>query len=266
MRPLSVVAVALWPTWAAATCPPAEPEPPGSFAVAAPTALIVTHATGVHDPRLATKPGIDAAVALARREGLPVIYLQDDSPPDSYFAGDCAPERRIRSEGGELGFGVPDDAVVSVGGHLEMCLSVSWHEVLLQWSKRPPRSRTLTVFMDGVYSNAKAIDEQDPYYDALSRFMNVVTYGRPGGEHWPKLTLLETLGIIIEPAAQIDYLVRVLPNWARTMPPAYRVELWLNGALARRLQGGEGRMAPVLRFDFRDSALDPALSLRQPNP
>ncbi len=62
-----------------------------------------------------------------------------------------------------------------LGGHLEMSLSVSWHEVLMQRAQRPPRSRTLTVFMDGVYSNAKSIDRQDPNCDALSHIMNVVT-------------------------------------------------------------------------------------------
>lgn len=270
MRRLLLLLSSLLSAAGHAACPPTEPGPASQVRLQGNAALIVTHATTVHDPRLATKAGVDAAVAAARKARMPVVYLQDDSPPETYFADDCSPDFRVGSEGGELGFAVPDDTVASVGGHLEMCLSVSWHEILLQWSRRPPRNHTLVAYMDAIYSNAKGIDESAPYFEALGRFMNVVTYGRPGGEQWPKLSLLETLGVIIDPAAQLDYLVSVLPNWARTLPPEYRVELRLNGELARVLRGATGRGAPTLTFDFRDSALEAVgaaeISSRRPAP
>ncbi|MCB1927034.1 MAG: hypothetical protein KDH17_03250 [Rhodocyclaceae bacterium] len=266
----AVLPLLLLPIMAAAACPPAEPISPSGVRLQAPEALIVTHASRVHDPRLVTKPGIDAAIAHARAAGLPVVQLQDDGPPESYFTDDCAADYRVHSEGGELAFAVPDRRILSVGGHLELCLSTTWHEILLQWSRRPPHDRMLTIFMDAVYSNGKGIDEASPHFEALGRFMSVVTYGRPGGESWPKLSLLETLGLIIDPQAQYDYLAQVLPNWARTMPTSYRVEMRLNGDLARVLRAGEGRDAPTLVFDFRDSAIDAdvddAFSSRRPAP
>ncbi len=60
--------------------------------------------------------------------------------------------------------------------------------------------------------------------------------------------------------------MRMLPNWERTMPADDRVTLWLNGERARRLRDGRGRDEPALRFVFRDTAIDAALSLRRPDP
>ncbi|MCB1909773.1 MAG: hypothetical protein KDH15_20625 [Rhodocyclaceae bacterium] len=268
MRALPVPTLLLLPILAIAACPPTEPVAAADIALHSPAALIVTHASTVHDPRMVTRPGLDAAIALARARGLPVVQLQDDGPAESYFAGDCAADFRVRSQGGELGFEVPDEQVLSVGGHLEMCLSTTWHEILLQWARRPPHDRVLTIFMDAIYSNGKGIDETSRHFDALARFMGVVTYGRPGGESWPKLSLLETLGVIIDPQGQRDYLAQVLPNWARTMPDTYRVEMWLDGELARVLRAGGGSGAPTLVFDFRDSAMtngfDDELTGRRP--
>ena len=51
--------------------------------------------------------------------------------------------------------------------------------------------------MDGVLSNGKYFEEKDPYYRDYIRFMSIVKCARPAGEYFPKLTLLETMGIVI---------------------------------------------------------------------
>lgn len=247
-----------------ATCPPHAFTPDKKVRLQGDTLMIVTHATSAHDARLATKRGIDEALRLARSSHIPVIYLQDDSPGELYFMSDCAPDYWVQSQGGEIGFEVTPGQLYITGGHLEMCMSATLHDVLLNWSRRPQRDYSVTYLMDAIYSNGKGIDESDPYFADFERFMEVVTYGRAGGEHWPKLTLLETLGIIRDEGRQLDYLQRMLPHYERTLSTDYRVELRLNDGPARVLQPGRGKRPPVLRFTFLDSALaltDPASTI-----
>lgn len=256
---------------ALAACPPGELTPPERVRLEGRRLLLVTHATSIHDARIATKRGVDEAVRRARESGDAVVFLQDDGPWESYFADDCAPDYRVRSEGGELGFAVPATSVLIAGGHLELCLASSVNELLLQWSRRPPGDLTMSFLMDAIYSNGKLIEPADPFYEEFARFLGIVTYGRPGGEHWPKLTLLETLGIIGDEDRQLRYLQRALPQWERTLPREYRVELTLNGERKVVLRAGKGARPPLMRFEFVDSALPDAadsgeLSSRRPSP
>lgn len=240
---------------ALAVCPPHEFTDPARVRLTADSVLIVTHATSAHDARFSTKRGVDEAVYFAKSRQIPVVYLQDDSPEQFYFMADCRPDYWVSSEGGEIRFDVPAHVYVA-GGHLELCLSSTVHDVLLAWAKEPKRSLTLTYLMDAVYSNGKSVDESDPYYADFRRFMDVVTYGRPGGEHWPKLTLLETMGIIQKVEHELPYLINILPHYARTLPADYRVELALNDSVARVLRPGRGWNPPTLRFNFVDSAIN----------
>ena len=85
--------------------------------------------------------------------------------------------------------------------------------------------------------------------------MSVVTYGRSGGEHWPKLTLLETMGVIVREEPGYEYLKRILPHYGRTLPADYQVEIQVNDSASRVLRRAKERNAPTLRFHFVDSAL-----------
>jgi hypothetical protein len=85
--------------------------------------------------------------------------------------------------------------------------------------------------------------------------MNVVTYGRPGGEHWPKLSVLESMGIIVREDHELEYLKQSLPRWDRTMPADYRVALQLNDSVKKVLRPAPGWKPPTLLFHFVDSAL-----------
>jgi hypothetical protein len=116
-------------------------------------------------------------------------------------------------------FDIPATHVIVAGGHLELCLATTMNDVLDRWSRQPPARRTMTFVMDAIYSNGRLVDEGDPYFADLQRFMNVVTYGRPGGETWPKLTLLETMGVIGRLNREREYVRRILPHWERAMPP-----------------------------------------------
>lgn len=219
--------------------------------------MIVTHATSTHDSRFATKRGTDEAIRFARHNGIPLIYLQDGSPQQFYFMEDCTPDYWVYSEGGELSFEVAPAKVYVIGGHLEMCLGTTLNAVLYSWSKQPARDREMTILMDAVYSNGKSVDTSAPYYENFQKIMSVIMYGRPMGEHWPKITLLGTMGIINKEEQQIEYLKSVLPKYAQTLAANYRVELQLNNALPKILQTGQGWRPPTLRFHFVDSAIAP---------
>lgn len=240
---------------ALAACPPRELSDPAKVRLRGDAALIVTHASSNDDGRLASKFGVDAAVRFARHQGMPVVYLQDERPAENYFMEDCRPDHWVRSLDGEVEFDFDAAQVFVAGGHLEACLARTLNDVLDAWMRKPRRDLTLTFFMDGIFSNGKSLEEADPYYRDFQRFMGIVTYGRPAGEHFNKLTLLEIMGIVLRERDQFRYLERVLPRFERILPADYRVELRVGDSRnVRVLRPGRGRGAPVLRFEFIDSA------------
>ena len=256
MRALVVLLLSLLPQFALASCPPHPFANPKNVRLNGDAVLIVTHATSYHDARVATKRGVDEAVAYAKRKRIPVVYLQDESPANLYFMDDCNPDYWVASQNGEVSFPVTPSHVYVVGGHLELCLSETLHDVLASWAKQPKRNLTLTFLMDGIYSNGRSIEENDPFYADFEKFMGVVTYSRPGGEHWPKLSLLEIMGVIRSEEQQLNYLKGVLPHYARTMPPDYRVTVRMNDSVSKVLQSAPGWKPPTLLFHFIDSALE----------
>jgi len=255
-------ALALSAMPALASCPAHAMTAPDQVRLNADSVLIVTHASSNDDGRAVTKLGVDNAVYYARQKRIPVVYLQDERPAQNYFVEDCNPDYWVASEGGELRFEVTPSHVYTVGGHLEICLSSTLNEVLLSWSKQPRRNLTITYLMDGIFSNGKSLDESDRYYREYQRFMGIVTYNKPAGEYYQKLSLLETMGIIITEQLQYQYLERILPRYDRTMPADYRVELKLMDSRVKVLQPGRGSRPPVLRFEFIDSAI--TLDARDP--
>jgi hypothetical protein len=151
-------------------------------------------------------------------------------------------------------FDVPASRLYLIGGHLEECLSATVHDVLLNWSRKPKRNLTVTYFMDGIFSNGRNIQDSDPYIRRYRRFISIATYNKPAGEHYQKITLLETMGVIIDQKRQYEYLERILPHYERTLPD-YRVEVKLMDSPARVVQRGRGERPPVLRFRLIDSAV-----------
>lgn len=255
LRAFAFLLFALLAYFARAACPPHEFADPAKIRITGDSVMVVVHPTSVHDARLATKRGIDEAVRFAKARGIPVIYLQDDGPEKFYFMDDCSPDHWVYSQGGEVGFAVPASHLYIVGGHLEMCMSTALHDILYQWAKGPPRQLKVTYFMDAIYSNGKVIDPSDPFYNDFKRFLDVVTYGRPGGEHWPKLTLLETMGVIRREEHELEYIRQILPRWDTTFPREYRVEVQLNDSVKKVLRQTSGWHPPTLLFHFVDSAL-----------
>lgn len=247
---------------ARAVCPPHRLAKAAEVELNGPELMIVTHATSTHDARFSAKRGVDEAVRFARNRGIPVIYLEDDTPGKYYYMEDCAPDYWVFSQGGEisLDLGVVRQLYI-VGGHLELCLSATLHDTIHQWAQRPPQDRTITYFMDAIYSNGKLIDPGDPFYNDFQRFMGIVTYGRPGGEHWPKLSLLETLGVILREEHEFEYLKQALPRWDTSFPPEFRVELQLNDSVKKVLRAADGWHPPTVLFRFIDSALNYDLPL-----
>ena len=84
--------------------------------------------------------------------------------------------------------------------------------------------------------------------------MDIVTYGRPGGEYWPKLTLLETMGIINKEEHELEYINKILPRWDTTFPKNFRITVKLNNSVEKVLRAAPGWNPPTVRFHFVDSA------------
>ena len=242
------------PAWSA--CPKHEITPPDQVRIADDSVMIVVHQSSTHDARFSTKRGIDEAVRFAKARKIPVIYLQDDTPDEFYFMEDCYPEHWVYSQGGEISFEVTASHVYIVGGHLELCMSIALHDIIYQWSKRAPRDFTVTYLMDAIYSNGRMIEPTDPFYADFDRFMGIVTWGRPGGEHWPKLSLLETMGIIRREEHELDYIRKILPRWDRTFPSNYRIAAKMNDSVTKVLRAAPGWHPPTILFHFVDSALN----------
>ncbi|MGP1677775.1 MAG: hypothetical protein ACTS6J_11530 [Burkholderiales bacterium] len=240
--------------WAA--CPPHKLVEPAQVKLRSDAVMIVVHGTSTFDARFSAKRGIDEAVRFAKGKRIPVIYLQDDSPEQFYFMEDCNPDYWVFSAEGEINFDVPSSHVYIAGGHLELCLSAAANAVLFQWAKKAPGNYRVTYLMDAIYSNGKVIDPSDPFYADFVRFRDIVTYGRPGGEHWPKLNLLETMGVIVKEEHQLEYIKQILPRWDKTFPKTYRVELQLNGSATKVLRSAPGWNPPTLSFEFIDSAIN----------
>jgi hypothetical protein len=236
-----------------AACPKHGYTDPADVKLSGNAVMIVTHASSNDDGRIATKLGVDQAIRFAKERRIPVVYLQDDRPEEAYFMEDCKPDYWVFSTG-EVEFDVPASRLYLIGGHLEECMSATVHDVLLNWSRKPKRNLTVTYFMDGIFSNGRYIEESDPYSARYRKFINVVTYSKPAGEHFQKITLLETMGVIRNEKQQYEYLERILPHYERTLPD-YRVELKLMDSPVRVVQRGKGDRPPVLRFHFIDSAI-----------
>lgn len=240
---------------ASAACRRHDITPPSAIKINGDSVMIVVHQSSTYDARFSTKRGVDEAVRYAKDRKIPVIYLQDDTPDEYYFMADCYPDYWAFSAGGEINFEVTASHVYIVGGHLELCMSAALHDIIYQWAKRSPRNFKITYFMDAIYSNGKMIDPSDPFYHDFDRFLSIVTYGRPGGEHWPKLSLLETMGIIRKEENMLNYIQQILPRWDTTFPNSYRIEVQLNDSPKKVLRATGGPSSPTVLFHFVDSAL-----------
>lgn len=228
--------------------------PPSKVKINGDTVMIVVHQSSTYDARFSSKRGVDEAIRYAKNKKIPVIYLQDDTPEEFYFMEDCYPDYWVFSAGGEIRFDVPVSHLYIVGGHLELCMSAALHDIIYQWSKRRPQDFKITYLMDAIYSNGKMIDPSDPFYHDFDRFLSIVTYGRPGGEHWPKLSLLETMGIIRKEEHALNYIKQILPRWDTTFPDVYQIEVQLNRSVKKVLRAADGWFPPTVLFHFVDSA------------
>lgn len=254
VKHLLFIVLALCAGLAHAYCPPRPLGTPDEIKVVQDSLLIVTHASTKYDARLATKYGLDLATNFARMRGIPMVYLQDDAIEANYFTEECAPEYWLYSASGELGFEVQSSNVFLAGGHLEQCLFTTVNEVILSWAGQEERDLSMTFLMDAIYSSGELIMDGDEYFADYSTFMRILNYGRGEDGPWPKITLLETAGLIRQQARVVEYLKRTLPNLETSLPRDYRVELYLNDAEVAVLRDPLLWSSPVLQIRFVDSA------------
>lgn len=249
-----LLALALCSKAALAVCLQPQFNDPSQVKPNSDAVLLVTHASSTYDTRLSSKRGIDKAVSFAKSKGIPVIYLQDNTPAEKYFTADCSPDYRVFSRDGELPFEVKASRVYVVGGHIEQCLSRTIEGVINSWARQQTRNLSLTFLMDSIYSTGELVEESDPYYDAFSQFRRIIAHRRTDADPMPKLTLLETLGVIDQEESEIEFLARTLPNSGEVLTSRYKVELSLNSMLTRQIEAEpEGAIARI-RFNFVDSA------------
>lgn len=253
MKYFLILLLSVWSGLAHASCHKTVFANPDQIEVNSDSVLIVTHATTVFDPRFSSKRGVDEAISYARVKGIPIIYLQDNSPEQSYFMDDCKPDFRAFSSDGEVSFEIRPSKVYVVGGHLEQCLYNTVTDVLSSWAKQSSRNLTLTFLMDGIYSNGDLIRDTDYYRRDYGLYMRAQTHRYREDDPWPKITLLDSLGIINQEDNEIEYLRRTLPDYTSIMPEEYRVELKLNNVPAVQLQEAPEDVAPTLQFNFVDS-------------
>jgi hypothetical protein len=255
MKSLLLVLLALFAGLAQAYCPSPTLGTPDEIRADQDSLLILTHASTKFDGRLATKYDVDRATQFARQHGIPMIYLQDDAAEANYFTEDCAPQYWLHSANGELGFEVQSSNVYVAGGHLEQCLFTTVNEVIASWAGQERRDLSLTYLMDAIYSSGELIRDSDDYAADYGMFMRVLDYGRADDAPWPKITLLETAGLIRQQDRMVDYLKRTLPNFASGFSRGYRVELYLNDDEVAVLQDPPLWDTPVLQIRFVNSAL-----------
>ncbi len=255
MRILLFAMFSLWAGMAQAYCPPLTPGAPAEIRADQDSLLILTHASTKYDGRLATKYGVDRATRFARRHGIPMVYLQDDADESNYFTEDCSPQYWLYSASGELGFEVQSSNVYVAGGHLEQCLFTTINEVISSWAGQEKRDISLTYLMDAIYSSGELIRDSDEYSTDYGMFMRVLNYGRAEDAPWPKITLLETAGLIRQQDRVVEYMKRTLPDFRSSLSRNYRVELYLNDDEVAVLQDPPVWDTPVLKIHFVDSAL-----------
>lgn len=254
MKRLLFVFLALFAGLAQAYCPPRALGAPDEIKVEQDSLLIVTHASTKYDARLATKFGLDLAINFAKVRGIPMVYLQDDAVEANYFTEECSPEYWLYSANGELGFEVQSSNVFLAGGHLEQCLFTTVNEVISSWAGQRERDLSMTFLMDAIYSSGELVSESDEYFADYSTFMRVLNHGRTEEGPWPKITLLETAGLIGQQKKLVDYLKRTLPSFEYALPRDYRIELYLNDDEVAVLQDPLLWSTPVLQIHFVDSA------------
>lgn len=249
-----VLALAVFSEAALATCQKPPFTHPARVVLDSDAVLLVTHASATYDTRQSSKPGIDRAVRFARQKGIPVIYLEDKTPEAQYFTADCAPDYRVFSRDGEVPFELKATHVYVVGGHLEHCLARTVEGVVSSWARQQVRDRTLTFLMDGIYSTGELVEESDPFYKDFTQFKRAIAHRRTDADPMPKLTLLETLGLIDEEETEIEFVRRALPNSGEVLTAAYEVELSLNNTRSRKVPTEPGKALGRIRFNFLDSA------------
>lgn len=257
MKALFLLALLLPVPAFAAPCGSHSFTAPEKVQLAGPAALIVTHPSTLWDGRFSSKVGMDAAVAFAKKNGLPVVYLEGEEEKQTYFFSDCDPTYWVSSFGGEFEFPIETNHIYSVGGHWELCQRNTQEGLMQAWAHKRGVDLRFTQVMDGLYSYGGYVRDFDPYYASFRRFLEIVTYRKPGRDTWPhpKLNLLEMMGVIQDGAQQIDYLVRGLPSFS-ALGEEYEVQLFLNGEFVQVVRNSTGPRKSVLRFEFVDSLFD----------
>lgn len=254
MKLLVVLALVLFSQAALANCQRPPFTSPSQVMLNGDAVMLVTHASATYDTRLASKLGVDRAIRAARQKGIPVVYLEDRTPEEGYFAADCSPDYRVFSRDGEVPFEVRVSRVFVVGGHLEHCLARTVKDVIASWARQPVRDRSLTFLMDGIYSTGELIEESDPFYQDFRQFKRAIAHRRTDADPSPKFSLLETLGLIDREEAELEFLRRALPNSGEVLTAAYDVVLSLNGTLTTKIRGESAKTTARIRFSFVDSA------------
>lgn len=234
---------------AVASCPEQPFSRPVDKGLITPSALLVTHASRVFDPLYASKRGIDRATRIGKSNHIPVIFLQNDDVPESYFADDCHPDLRLHSEYGELGMVIDASEIFLAGGHLEQCLNTTIRDILTAWTLHPKHDLALSYLMDAIYSNGDLVQEGDPYKKNFELVRNALQFP---SDHEnapePKITLLTAMNLIEGREEKFSYLTRLLSGYKFLLPESTRIVIEYAG---QQKIIGDTRTKPMRTLAFR---------------
>ncbi len=228
LRLRALIAVfCVFPNGAWAACPLPDYEDPRQVSLTSQSALIVTHASDHWDIDQSSKSGIDRTVDLAKKNGIPVVYLNDASGIDTYFYSDCSPTHYIYSRSGGFDFSITSPDVTVVGGFIDVCLKTTVETVFSKWGKLAKKDRRLTLVTDAVYSGRQTWPPRN-----LEQLLS-------GAARWERLEFLR------------DY-----ADTLRLLPSGYSIVLSLDGIPEEVLHRGPPG-SPTLEINLARE-LDPS--------
>jgi hypothetical protein len=223
----------------AATCPDAEYANEWEMRLPQDRLLIVTHVSRYWDEHESSKKGANAAVRLAKGEGVPVVYLQGPRSRAGYFYDDCDPTYTVGSMAGEISFEFDAREVLSVGGHFEECEQQTVQDVIKVLTRKHPREAVkVTELAEGIYTHGAYNQESDPYIHALRVFKAITGYVR--------YTLGTIMDNVDDDSFRAEYLARQVS--ALELPPSHTAQVAVNGKVLR-VVSDRGAGAPTLTFD-----------------
>jgi hypothetical protein len=184
--------------------------------------LIVTHASTEYDFLSHGKKGINQTIKKFTDNKKPVIYLQGENPPKSYYYKNCHPTFYVLSYGGEFFFNFKSARVTTIGGHWQACQLITTRKIFKTWSDNNiNQDLFLTQITDAIYTIGEInLRRDDPYYSKVHKLI------QKAGTN--KITLEEILEQIESTQLKISFLKRMIDFFEMPTDRNISIKLYKN--------------------------------------